>query len=481
MAYSFTCYGYGENSDGIASITIKLAFTGVEYTVNNGEEMTLGGFTSEMSFDANVKSGYKFSRWVYRVGSTTATQQFSYTQTFVYSGGQDIYIRAEAVVDENDETEWTAESEFIGMNVSTFTLKNVPVKPNTLWYGAISFAGSGDLLVYASAPIGLIGYLCTDFEYTESGEPSPSTIVLMRGSANGDLSMPCSVTAGKQYYIVVRGYEGTESKNINLYIEPPTAPTWELWSAVSEDMDEDESYYLSLSEYEIYRRAVTFLYSGEVSIYSDGDDNVCCWFGRSSGYDESDGIPNQWDYKDDNGKGDGINFKITCNVVAGQQYYIWVRANAITECETYLYIIPPKDESQKPKRWSWDSSNGEASATQTDNAYQAVMNKLETSNFSYKVWNDMVQKVHDIIWASGRKYWDATYSTEEDTKFTSSNEVLTAVMFNSLRNNLDLAGLSAHIGLGYQTGIGAVAPKDKVYGQYFITLTDYMNECIDKL
>ena len=96
--------------------------------------------------------------------------------------------------------------------------------------------------------------------------------------------------------------------------------------------------------------------------------------------------------------------------------------------------------------WSWSSSNGTASASQTKAAYTALTNNGSTSDFSYLVWNDMCSKVIEIENAAGLT-WSTKYASYADTKMSSSDKVLTATRFNSLRYN---------IGRSYSTGINEV-------------------------
>lgn len=118
--------------------------------------------------------------------------------------------------------------------------------------------------------------------------------------------------------------------------------------------------------------------------------------------------------------------------------------------------------------WSWTSSNGSASASQTKSAYSAVRNNGSLSNFSYLVWNDLVDKVYEVLDATGDS-WNSKYATYAATRMSSSDKALTAKRFNSLRYN---------IGLRYSTSINEVSRGDTVYGWYFITLADCLNEWI---
>ena len=121
--------------------------------------------------------------------------------------------------------------------------------------------------------------------------------------------------------------------------------------------------------------------------------------------------------------------------------------------------------------WSWSSSNGTASASQTKAAYTALTNNGSTSDFSYLVWNDMCSNVIEIESAAGLT-WSTKYASYADTKMSSSDKVLTATRFNSLRYN---------IGRSYSTGINEVASGDTVYAWYFTTLARCMNEWIDQI
>lgn len=121
--------------------------------------------------------------------------------------------------------------------------------------------------------------------------------------------------------------------------------------------------------------------------------------------------------------------------------------------------------------WSWYASNGNASTAQTKAAYDAITNNGHTNEFSYLVWNDMVDKVYEILDATGDS-WNTRYASYSETKMSISDKTITAQRFNSLRCNIEL---HCH------TGIREVSPGDTVYGWYFITLASCINQCIDSL
>lgn len=120
------------------------------------------------------------------------------------------------------------------------------------------------------------------------------------------------------------------------------------------------------------------------------------------------------------------------------------------------------------EEWSWSSSNGTATSSQTSKALSAVKNKGSLLNFSYLVWNDLVDKVKEVQEAKG-KSWMTKYASYSATKMSSSDKRLTTTRFNSLRYN---------IGYYYSTGIPEVSKGDIVYGYYFTTLANCINQWI---
>lgn len=135
----------------------------------------------------------------------------------------------------------------------------------------------------------------------------------------------------------------------------------------------------------------------------------------------------------------------------------------------YFYGYAESIGGTKVKKWSWNSSNGAASSQQTKSAYAAISNQGETSKFSYLVWNDMADKVYETLSAKNLR-WNSRFASYENTRMSSSDKTLTAARFNSLRYN---------IGLHYSTGINTVNKGDTIYGWYFTTLTNCLNNWID--
>uniref|UniRef100_UPI0025D13408 hypothetical protein n=1 Tax=Pseudobutyrivibrio sp. TaxID=2014367 RepID=UPI0025D13408 len=126
--------------------------------------------------------------------------------------------------------------------------------------------------------------------------------------------------------------------------------------------------------------------------------------------------------------------------------------------------------------WSWTASNGNATSTQTRNAYNAISNRGLLTDFSYLVWNDLVDKTKEAIEAHGGSWYTSgggkTYLSYANTKMTTSNKNMTAARFNALRFN---------IGSRISTGITDRTTGDIINGSYFITLAQKLNDYIATL
>ena len=165
--------------------------------------------------------------------------------------------------------------------------------------------------------------------------------------------------------------------------------------------------------------------------------------------------------------GGGITFS---ELASGITYYINViidspHMSSSVELETQAttdrpYITP----------WSWYSSNGSASAWQTQTAFNAIRNKGNLSDFSYLVWNDLVDKVKEVQESKGVN-WLSEFASYSATRMSYSDKQLTATRFNSLRFN---------IGAYYSTGINTVNKGDIIYGSYFNILANCINYWINE-
>lgn len=136
--------------------------------------------------------------------------------------------------------------------------------------------------------------------------------------------------------------------------------------------------------------------------------------------------------------------------------------------------------------WSWERSNGTATAEQTRQAYEALIGKDYTAKFSYKVWNDLVSKTYEVAIALGRG-WQllSTALTVDKVKMAKAYDPLSADRFNALLLNSNYPvfpwsydpGKEGYLGRKFVRGVSAVGDSsaDYVYGSYFLEYTDRLN------
>ena len=140
------------------------------------------------------------------------------------------------------------------------------------------------------------------------------------------------------------------------------------------------------------------------------------------------------------------------------------------------------------ERWSWTSSNGEATDSQTQAAYKVIINKEDIMLFNSAVWNDLVDKVMEVRQELDLN-WDTTYADKDETKIIYYPKILKANKFNSLRLNTTYTNWSwatiptaeGYIGRTDFRGVNQTGYQsaDTVYGVYFLELVNRLNLIID--
>ena len=132
--------------------------------------------------------------------------------------------------------------------------------------------------------------------------------------------------------------------------------------------------------------------------------------------------------------------------------------------------------------WSWSTLDDGTDSSERQLAYKAITNKGLISDFSYTVWNDLVNKVYSITnktldnsasiggWLTENANSNTTYLSYNDTKMSAEDRVLTADRFNAVKYN---------IGARVSTSLTDRVKGDIVKGNYFITLTNCLNAWIE--
>ena len=117
--------------------------------------------------------------------------------------------------------------------------------------------------------------------------------------------------------------------------------------------------------------------------------------------------------------------------------------------------------------WDWFASS------ERINFYNVLYGNLPANPeyLSRNVWNDLVNKVNELMIATNASTygWNEVYATLSGT-YIGAGESLSAVKFNSLRNNLHFVR---------NTGISKVNAGDPILPSYFITITGTINSVIE--
>lgn len=465
MSYGITCYF---NDETIARTIIYNDGTGEEYVRDYGDsKLSYTGYTGYTRFTARAAPGCSFVSWTYRLGSLSNPAQKSYSNPFIYSGSQNIYIHADGIEDDSSDAEtWTLLSKGSISSISSEVTKSLSLSAGYVYRYSLTFANSGEVEFKSTGGADTYGYLSTSSNF-DSDEGGPTSALIENDDDFGyNFGFTYSVIAGKTYYLWVRCYGISESGSATIYITPSESITSLSFSNIKNTVSSSGTVLAN----GVVRIAVTFAYSGSMTFYTTGSTDTYGYIGTSSSWDSSKRAPSSYiDYNDDGGSGN--NCKIIADVKAGTTYYLWARYYSKSTSGTISFCIEPPSLSSSIARWSWTSSNGNASAMATQTAYNALTTGGTVSDFSYVVWNDMVDKVMEIIEATGSS-WNTSRATYANTRMSASDKTLTATRFNSLRYN---------IGLRYSTGIYDVKRGDTVYASYFITLANCINGWIDSI
>lgn len=121
--------------------------------------------------------------------------------------------------------------------------------------------------------------------------------------------------------------------------------------------------------------------------------------------------------------------------------------------------------------WSWDESNGTATAEQTEKSYTALTTHGPTRDFAAVVWNDLIDMISAQRAAWGSSEWDESILSMAGTKM-SSGDTMTAARFNSAVANIwPITEWPWAETLGRTT----ILKGDRCYGSYFLDLAAALN------
>lgn len=227
--------------------------------------------------------------------------------------------------------------------------------------------GTGKTYIYTTSSTSIKVYITTSSSWT-TGMPWPSGDIVEEGLGDADsLDISVSLEPNTTYYLWVRGEYLDTEMNGYIYIDAPE-PDIE-WSVTSSSaigtVSGTKSTSLSgRSPGTIMRYSFKITTSGLVTIYTTGDSDTVGYISTSSAYTSGNEEPDDPLYSDDD-NGDGDNFKISENLKANTQYYIWVRCYSVRNTmDGTLYVEAPASGWTKTNK-TWGNVDGTESKSLT--------------------------------------------------------------------------------------------------------------------
>ena len=188
VGVDFGIYGYKYNPDNIYGTTI--AAIGTAY------------------FLASVSSDCAFTRWVYRLGSIDSdTVHYSEDNPFIYSGPQDIFIRAEG-----ENLEWqllTVDSVEIPPEYSD----ELYISRNTLYAYAVNFVCAGHAKFEVSGEVAINLYLSTSLDW-DSDSGYVNNPIIEDTYVESSKQFEYDVSPGITYYVCLSGCGATTGDSV---------------------------------------------------------------------------------------------------------------------------------------------------------------------------------------------------------------------------------------------------------------------------
>ena len=127
-------------------------------------------------------------------------------------------------------------------------------------------------------------------------------------------------------------------------------------------------------------------------------------------------------------------------------------------------------------KWSWTAS------TSRQNFYKVLTGSLPANpdNLSHTVWNDLVDKVREIVVATNATSsgWDVTYGGYTDT-YCYAGDTLSAQKFNAIRQNVNRVCTKVSVTPLTSEGVTKVDPGQEILGSYITKVASKINEIIE--
>lgn len=234
MAYSITCYF----NDADIDTTQIVVYGATTYTKKYGDaNLSYSGFTGDAQFTATPATGCIFTQWVYRIGSTSAPVQYSTSNPFTYTGGQDIYIRAEGEIKE-------VENSYSVTSKGAWNASTVSIGAYEVLRYSYTPTVNGTLTFYSTTTgTDTIGWINDNSSYSVNSNGYPTSSSYYIGSYTDDsnesaFSATAEVVANKTYYLFVCIYGGgSGTVTLKSLFEETLSASWEILSYTYRTVD----------------------------------------------------------------------------------------------------------------------------------------------------------------------------------------------------------------------------------------------------
>lgn len=135
--------------------------------------------------------------------------------------------------------------------------------------------------------------------------------------------------------------------------------------------------------------------------------------------------------------------------------------------------MPLQDLPLTHRKFSWETSNGEATKEQTQAGYAALTRSGLCRDFSYHIWNDLAASLGNLQAALGEE-------RDPQAAMTASDKTLTAARFNALSQGLDALW---PLPWPWEEALGRrqMYRGDRVYGRDILALPQRLNRLIGAL
>ncbi len=229
---SFIVTVYRNNNPEIFCTDVTAIYNGVKVTSTAYYEQDSAQYAVEpdggdVIFEAFPANGCSFTRWVYRIGSTTADVHHSTRNPFTYSGGEDIYIRAEGEEDSSSgelPDEWMVTHLNGGSLIENNKSIDLTLKKSYLQCIEFSCKYAGTIKIYSEGDTDTRGFLTKSTSF-DSTDGIPKNILIENDDIEEkeyNFSFQYTIKAEETYYLWVRGYDELTYGDTTIFIVPPT-------------------------------------------------------------------------------------------------------------------------------------------------------------------------------------------------------------------------------------------------------------------